>query len=144
MKGTDSSGSGEGQVVRSCKCGNEPPDSIRVGNFLTSSREVKLLKSLCCMKLGKSQFSEYHTLKTHFSTAPFNIIKSYAISLWWSYTLKLSTANLFVLGVLHSKPSFLNLSMTINEAGKQQSSSLRHFFCSSNLYAKHSICHYQS
>jgi hypothetical protein len=32
--GLDESGSGQGQMAGVCECGNEPPDSIKCGEFL--------------------------------------------------------------------------------------------------------------
>ena len=34
--GLDCSGSGEGQVVSSCECSNEPVGSVKQGEFLAS------------------------------------------------------------------------------------------------------------
>ena len=42
--GLDRSGSGQGQVVGTCECGNEPSGSIKYGEFLDQLRTVWLLK----------------------------------------------------------------------------------------------------
>jgi hypothetical protein len=44
--GLDSSGSGEGQVMASCKCGNGPSGSIKGGEFLDLLNDCNLLKKL--------------------------------------------------------------------------------------------------
>jgi hypothetical protein len=36
--GLNCSGSGQGQVVGTCECGNEPPGSVKCGDFLNQLR----------------------------------------------------------------------------------------------------------
>ena len=34
--GLDGAGSGEGRMVGTCECGNEPSGSVKCGNFVTT------------------------------------------------------------------------------------------------------------
>ena len=43
--GLDRSGSGQGQVMGTCECGNEPSGSIKCGEFLERLRTGRLLKN---------------------------------------------------------------------------------------------------
>jgi hypothetical protein len=43
-QGLDRSASGQGQVVGSCQCGNEPSGSIKLGEFLDWLRTCQLLR----------------------------------------------------------------------------------------------------
>ena len=45
--GLDQAGSGYGQVAGTCKCCNEPPDSIKCREFLGQLRTRQLLKNDC-------------------------------------------------------------------------------------------------
>jgi hypothetical protein len=125
--GLDLSGSAKGQVPRSCKCGNKLPGSMKVWNLI-SLVTVDFSRSLLHVNSSVPRQLK-PVLKTHFSRAPFNIIKSYAISLRWSYCFKFSNVNLFLLAILHPTLSLLNQSMTVPmKHRKSNSSSLKHFF----------------
>ena len=49
--GLDRSGSGQGQVVGACECGNEPWGSIKCGEFLDWMELLASQEGLCSMQL---------------------------------------------------------------------------------------------
>ena len=51
--GLDSAGSGQGQVVSTCECGNEHSGSIKCGEFLDWVRTGQLLKKDCAPQSQK-------------------------------------------------------------------------------------------